>query len=86
MDGGGNSGGVHTSWHELKEGHLSGCILAGYPLERTTQQTELRVGRKTRVRSKLQIASSSNNVLAVGVVEMSVDNLLGEGQWSLQSR
>jgi hypothetical protein len=38
------------------------------------------VGRKTHVRSKLQIAGPSNNVLAVGVIEMSVENLLGEGQ------
>jgi hypothetical protein len=55
-------------------------------MERTSQQTELRVGRKTHVRAKLQIAGPSNNVLAVRVVEMSVDNLLGEGRWSLQSR
>jgi hypothetical protein len=101
VDGGGDSGGVHTRRHELKQSHLktllepenvieqqctylSSSILARYSLIRICQLGVSKKLFKTHVRTELQVAGSSDDLLLVRVVEMAVHNLLGKGQWSLQ--
>jgi hypothetical protein len=37
----------------------------------------------TYVRSELEVRNTSLDILVVGVVEMTVNDLLGEGEWSV---
>jgi hypothetical protein len=37
----------------------------------------------TYVRSELEVRDTSLDILVMGVVEMTVNNLLGEGEWSV---
>jgi len=37
----------------------------------------------TYVRSELEVRNTSLDILVMGVVEMTVNDLLGEGEWSV---
>jgi hypothetical protein len=37
----------------------------------------------TYVRSELEVRNTSLDILVVGVIEMTVNDLLGEGEWSV---
>ena len=39
--------------------------------------------RITYVRSELEVGDTSLDILVMGVVEMTVNDLLGEGEWSV---
>lgn len=39
---------------------------------------------ETYVRSELEVRDTSLDILIMGVVEMTVDDLLGEGEWSVK--
>lgn len=41
---------------------------------------------ETYVRPELEVAGASNDILVMRVVEMSVQNLFGQGQWTVEPR
>lgn len=69
VDGGGVGDGIHTSRHELEDGHLSSGVLAG-----------------NAVGAELEVRLATLDFLAVGIIQMGVEDLLGVGKGSVKTR
>lgn len=69
VDGGRVGDGIHTSRHELEDGHLSSGVLAS-----------------NAVGTELEVRLATLDFLAVRVIQMRVENLLGVGKGSVKTR
>jgi hypothetical protein len=82
---GGDGGLGETGGHELEDSHLGGGILACDALIKELA-VALGMGRGgvAHVRAELEVRDTTLNLLLMRVVEMTVDDLLGEGERAVQ--
>lgn len=90
VDGGGDGDGGETGRHELEEGHLGGGVLASDALHGTRQSAPVPSSSIPRrdaayVRAELKVGVSTADVGIVGVVEVTVKDLLRKGERAVEA-